>query len=166
MSDQLNIFATWVQILSGIGTTLAAVVAALQFFRSKRLEFQEKRPFVIPKLHLESSSRGKALFLLLRNVGDTPATSVKLDFGSEKKWHWVKSPSYPFLTNSEGITAIGPGDELKFFLGKITPAGDLRDIETRDIEVRVSFDNPVRKAQRLHDDIRMSLQDNRYQSKN
>ena len=158
------------EAVSAIATSLAAVVgivtavlAYVVFRRSKALEFEEIRPFMIPSFSLQIVNGKKRLYLNIRNFGDTPAKNVRLDFAEGQAWHWVKDPSYPFLSN-EGISAIGPSETVTYFLGELSPRSPLNDIEKRDIDVVVSCDHPVLKK-RITDTARMSLQDNRYKAR-
>ena len=156
--------------MSAIATSLAAVVgivtavlAYVTFRRSKALEFEEIRPFMIPSLSLQVLNGKKRLYLNIRNFGDTPAKNVRLEFVEGQAWNWVKDPSYPFLSG-DGISAIGPSETVTYFLGELSPRSPLNDIEKRDIDVVVSCDHPVLKR-RITDKARMSLQDNRYKAR-
>lgn len=149
-------------LASGVGI-VTAILAYISFRRSKELEFQEIRPFIIPSLSLLEIDGKKRLTLIIRNYGDTPGKNVQLRFRDGEVWNWVKNPIYPFLS-AKGISAIGPGETVTYFLGEVTANNPLHDIENRDIDVMVSCDHPVKKV-RLFDEVRMSLQDNRYKTK-
>lgn len=163
MFDWNAVAAISTALAAAVGV-VTAVLAYFTFFRAKEAQFQEQRPFMIPALSIEKRDQKKRLYLTIQNFGNTPGKNVRLEFKSNQVWNWVLSPNYPF-THGKGISAIGPGQTLTYFLGEIAKDNPLADIEERDIEVRVSCDHPVKKS-RIVDDIRMSLQDNRYQSRN
>lgn len=149
-------------LASGVGI-VTAIAAYVRYRASKDLEFQELRPFLIPSLVIQLREGQKRLYIAIRNCGDTPALNVRLDFQEHQVWNWVRQPDYPFLS-PHGISAIGPKETLSYFLGEITDNNPLQDIEFRDIDVVVSCNHPV-KNERLSNQLRMSLQDNRYMSR-
>jgi hypothetical protein len=162
MIDWQAVSAVATVIASAVGI-VTALLAYVTFRRSKEVEFQEIRPFMIPSLSLQVVNGKKRLYLIIRNFGDTPAKNVRLQFAEGQAWNWVKDPSYPFLSEG-GISAIGPSETVTYFLGELTPRSPLNDIEKRDIDVVVTCDHPVLK-ERITDTVRMSLQDNRYKAK-
>ena len=162
MIDWNAVSAVATALAAGVGI-VTAILAYSTFRRAKEAEFQEQRPFMIPSLHVEVADRTKRLYLSIRNYGNTPAKDVRLEFAPGQAWNWVQKPDYPFVSH-KGISAIGPGQTLTYFLGEIRKGTPLGDIETRDIDVTVSCDHPIKK-ERIVDGIRMSLQDNRYKAR-
>lgn len=162
MIDWNAVSAIATALAAGVGI-VTALVAYSTYRRAKEAEFQEQRPFMIPSLHIEVMDRTKRLYLSIRNYGNTPAKDVRLDFAPGQAWNWVQKPDYPFVSG-KGISAVGPGQTLTYFLGEIREGTHLGDIETRDIDVTVSCDHPI-KNERIVDEIRMSLQDNRYKAR-
>jgi hypothetical protein len=159
----------YVNMTAAVTTALAALAAAIfglrQFRHASELEFQDKRAFIVPRLVLNEDGKAPRVYLIIRNAGDTPAKNVVLEFRDGQVWNWVKPADFPFLKAQGGITAMSPGAEMSFFLGEIRKDNlKFNDIQTRDIFGVASFDHPVQKGKRVHDEFRLSLQDNRYQS--
>ena len=160
----------WTEIVSAISALAAAitgiVVAAIalrQFIVSKKYEYEAIRPFVIPRLVIETISSEKRLFLDIKNVGDAPAKNLRIVFESEGDWHWVSNPDYPF-SNNQGISALGPGESVKYFLGVVRPGNPIADIEKREIAGRVIFDSPISQKE-IIDPFRTSLTEKRYKAR-
>ena len=160
----------WTDTLSSISTAVAAatsvvvaVLALRKYFLSKDLEYEANRPFIIPRLIEEIKDGEELVFLEIKNVGDTPARNVKIEFLSDGRWNWVSEPEYPFSKNP-GISAIGPNNSVSYFLGAIRQGNPLEDLEFRELFGVVEFDHPVKKI-RITDEFRTSLTENRYKSK-
>lgn len=161
---------TWTDVVSALSAAAAFITSALAsslalvaYVRSRRVEFEATRPFVIPRLELLRSGTETSLILCIKNVGDTPAQNVLIAFLPGTVWNWVKQPDYPF-SSEEGISAIGPGEELRYFLGAIRDGNPLADIANRELKGSISFDNP-RGGKRISDAFRASLADDRYKTK-
>ena len=159
----------YVSAISTLATALAAIFGGifglLEYRRAMRLEFHDKRAFIVPRLNVASDAQRPRVYLVIRNYGDTPAFNVTLDFAAGQVWHWVKPADYPFLAEQGGITAIGPGEEIRYFLGELSDNnGPFNDILQRDVFGSVSFDHPVRRGKRWADPFRLSYQDGRYRS--
>lgn len=152
-------------VITAFAAVVATVIGPWQFRQAKQLEFQDKRAFIVPRLSINNDGKLPRVYLMVQNVGDTPAKNVVLDFEEGQVWHWVKAAKFPFLKDLGGITALSSGAEMSFFRGEIRKDNvKFNDIESRDIIGVASFDQPVRKGKRVRDEFRLSLQDNRYQS--
>jgi hypothetical protein len=161
---------SWTDTVSSISAAVAAgtsvvvaVLALRKYFQSKDLEYEANRPFIIPRLLVEDKDGEKLVFLEIKNVGDTPARNVKIEFLSDGKWNWVADPEYPFSKNP-GIAAIGPNNSVSYFLGAIRQGNPLEDLERRELSGFVEFDHPVKRI-RISDEFRTSLTENRYKAK-
>jgi hypothetical protein len=146
-----------------LASVSVAIFALVEFIRAKRLEFEDKRPYVIPQLSTQMVGDERHLHLTLKNVGDTPAKNVRLSVEGDVQWHWVREPNYPFLS-SKGISAIGPGEEARFFLGVVRKGNPLEGIDTEEFQGLVHFDNP-RGGKTITDKFRVSLNENRYKAR-
>lgn len=160
----------WTDIVSAIAAALgaltglvAAFLATRKFYESKKVEFEESRPYIIPNLILETFGNEQKVYLELKNVGDTPARGVRIEFTSSSAWNWVQKPDYPFL-DDYGISAIGPGDSVKYFTGVVRKGNPLENIEAETFEGFVTFENP-KGGKRLSDPFRMRLSENRFKAK-
>jgi hypothetical protein len=169
LTNGRNEMPNWIQIASTVSAITAsftgivvAVLAIVSYRESKRFEFEADRPFIIPRLTIGDVSSERWLFLEIRNVGDTPAKNVRINFLSIGQWHWVTNPDYPFLSES-GISAIGPGETISFFLGVIRTGNPISDIEKREVFGEVVFDHPI-KDELIRDKFRTSLTENRYKA--
>jgi hypothetical protein len=165
-----KVLNSWTEVLSAISSAIAAItsilasaVALVAYVKSKKLEYETFRPYIIPVLVTKQSGVEKQLFLEIKNVGDAPAIDVTIKFESDNVWNWVRNPDYPFTSDS-GISAIGPGESVRYFLGVIRNGNPLSDIESREIAGWVEFKHPVRRG-RISDRFRTSLYDNRYKAK-
>lgn len=161
-TDYVNMVAT---VVTAAAAVFATVFGLLQYRQSKKLEFEDKRAFIVPRLVVNNDEKTPRVYLVIKNAGDTPAKNVVLEFDEGQVWNWVKPANFPFLKGQGGITAISPAGEISYFLGEIRADNyKFNDIETRDVRGVVSFDHPVRKGKKILDEFRLSLQDNRYQS--
>lgn len=163
MSDLLDLFSTVSSIIASLTGVLVAILAIKQYRDSKQFDFEANRPFIIPRISTGNIGTERWLFLDIRNVGDTPAKNIRIVFESAGHWHWVANPDYPFLKDA-GISAIGPGETLRYFLGVIREGNPISDIETREVFGQVIFDHPT-KPHLIIDEFRTSLTEDRYKAK-
>lgn len=163
----------WTDVVTAIASAVAALATILgvwigigTYLQSKNFEFEAERPFIIPSYETIDSPEGKKLYLVLANVGDTPAQNVRLEFTSVGEWNWVRSGDYPFdkAKGGRGIAAIGPGERVRYFAGVMRDGNPISDLDTRDVEGVVSFDNP-RNVNVIEDKFRISLVENRYKAR-
>jgi hypothetical protein len=157
------------ELAASVVTASAAVTATFiglrQFRQARQLEFEDKRAFIVPRLTINKEDEFPRVYLVIRNAGDMPAKNVILDFEVNQVWHWVKPANFPFLREFGGITVIAPGDEMSYFVGEIRMDNTLfNDITNRDVTGIGSFDHPIFKGERVADDFRLSLSDQRYKS--
>ena len=97
------------------------------------------RPYLVAFVYEGVTAHGKpAVYLALENHGESAALDVKVSFGSNSAWHFVKSPDYPF-ERKDGIPVISPKMRLSYFLGPHGATSPLTDLYQGEVEVTISY---------------------------
>lgn len=124
---------------------LASILMAYAMFRanrlsnysileSKQLEMERKRPFVIFDIEIHNN----VFFYVVKNIGLTPAKSIKISVSPEPKHKTTPFPA--FLKNK--ISFLAPGRSLESMLD--TTASFLRKNIDITLDVKLEYEDVLR----------------------
>jgi hypothetical protein len=155
------------QTITNVSTIVASVVAIIgviiglyQIRQFSKSEKSANQAYISVKYVTGLARQKPAVFLVIRNHGNSSATNVRISFDNGAKWHFVANPQkFPFLQPS-GIAEILPGSKLKYFVGTLANNSPLHALKTDSVMATLQYlDKSVGKSESR---ISLTLQDEAY----
>ena len=151
---------SWSDVATIVSALLAVVAIAFVWWQVRQFRKAEEsgaRAYLSARLELGKSRERPAMFLVLKNHGNSPAKDIHIEFNHVNNWHYVEHwQKFPFVGENR-ILQLLPDEERKYFLGTLVRGSRLVSLKTGQATGTLIYSDPISSERR--EEITLTLRD-------
>ena len=151
---------SWSDVATIVSAFLAVVAIVFVWWQVRQFRKAEEsgaRAYLSARLEIGKSRERPAMFLVLKNHGNSPAKDIHIKFNHVNNWHYVEHwQKFPFIGENR-ILQLLPNEERKYFLGTLVRGSRLVALKTGQATGTLIYSDPISSERR--EEITLTLRD-------